>query len=107
MRGSKIFSVVTEPSFALSVFRLEPPSAKSLEPAAALEQLNALNQALYARISSRSDILLTKTKLNDTLCIRFAIGAVMTTRKHIDQAWAILNEEAGVALKEWFENLEL
>ena len=93
--------MVTKPSFALSVFRLEPPSAKSLEPAVALERLNTLNQTFYAGISSRSDILLTKTKLNDTLCVRFAIGAVTTTRKHIDQAWAILNEEADVALKGW------
>ena len=92
---------MTEPSFALSVFRLTPSLPADLTDAQALEQLNALNRDYYSRLSSRPEILLTQTKLNDVFCIRFAIGAARTTKEHIDKAWGILQEEAQVTLKEW------
>ncbi|KAF7789995.1 hypothetical protein EIP86_000943 [Pleurotus ostreatoroseus] len=98
---SSSFSLVTEPSFALSVFRLKPPSAASLPPESVEESLNELNQSFYRCVTARPDILLTQTKLNGTYCIRFAIGAVRTQKHHIDHAWALLQEEAGVAIAEW------
>ena len=85
----------------MSVFRLAPSGLPDVQ---AEEELNDLNRAYYARLSSRSDILLTQTKLNGTFCIRFAVGAARTTKAHIDKAWETLQEEAGVALKEWEEN---
>ncbi|KAJ3529049.1 hypothetical protein NM688_g7910 [Phlebia brevispora] len=102
---SPTFSLVTEPSFALSVFRLQPPAAASIKPDELEQRLNELNQAFYRRVTARPDILLTQTKLNGTFCIRFAIGAVRTKKEHVDRAWALIQEEAAVAVKEWCENL--
>ncbi|KAH9942073.1 pyridoxal phosphate-dependent transferase [Amylocystis lapponica] len=101
IQSSPDFSLVTPPSFALTVFRLTPqsalPSAQSLTEA----QLNELNRAFYARLAARTDITLTQTDLNGIYCVRFAVGAARTQRVHIDKAWALIQEEAGSALEEW------
>jgi len=93
--SSSKFELVTEPSFALTVFRLVPPSSDATTTEAAL---NSLNQSFYSRISARPDIWLTQTKINGVFCIRFAIGAARTTKEHIDKAWVLLNKEADAAL---------
>ncbi|KAI0342421.1 hypothetical protein BDW22DRAFT_1357765 [Trametopsis cervina] len=103
IRSSPDFSLVTEPSFALSVFRLTPPSIVSTsdDHAATEEHLNTLNKSFYGRLSSRHDIALTQTKLNGIFCIRLAIGAARTQKEHIDHAWRVIQEEAGLALAAW------
>lgn len=93
--SSSKFELVTEPSFALTVFRLVPSSSDAMITEAAL---NSLNQSFYSRISARPDIWLTQTKINGVFCIRFAIGAARTTKEHIDKAWVLLNKEADAAL---------
>ena len=98
---------MTEPSFALSVFRLTPPIAESWDAPVQKQRLNNLNEEFYKRLSSREEIYLTKTKLNDVVCIRFAIGAVRTKQEHVDHAWAILQEEAEVATKDWIQEFDL
>ncbi len=101
VKMSSTFSLVTEPSFALSVFRLAPSSMIASNSKFAEEQLNELNRAFYGRISARPDILLTQTKLNGIFCLRFAIGAASTKKEHIDSAWALLEEEARGTLSDW------
>ncbi|KIP09950.1 hypothetical protein PHLGIDRAFT_28767 [Phlebiopsis gigantea 11061_1 CR5-6] len=101
VRAEPSFSLVTEPAFALTVFRLAPALPTGLPAAAQLAQLNALNRSYYAKLNARPDIYLTQTQLNGTFCIRFAIGAARTTRAHVDRAWAILQEEAAGVLAEW------
>ena len=99
VRASSTIELVTEPSFALSVFRvlLGSQTNDGPEPNA----LNELNRAFYARLSARPDILLTQTMINGTFCVRFAVGAARTTRRHIDEAWGIIHEEAVAAVNEW------
>ena len=97
---------MTEPAFALSVFRLTPALPAGLASTESLARLNALNRAYYAKLNARPDIYLTQTQLNGTFCIRFAIGAARTTLAHIDRAWAILQEEAEGALAEWTTKAE-
>lgn len=103
IESSKEFSLVTEPSFALSVFRLTPELAGNLTEVQRPEELNSLNRIYHARLNSRPDIYLTQTMLNGTFCIRFAIGAARTTKAHIDRAWEILQEESKVVIQEWSE----
>ncbi|KAM6495469.1 Pyridoxal phosphate-dependent transferase [Amanita muscaria] len=95
VRGSDLLELVTETSLALSVFRLNPSRSKSMK------ELNELNRLFYDRISSRDDILLTQTVLNGVACIRFAVGAYRTEKKHIDQAFQLLLKEGRLAIKEW------
>ncbi|TCD60569.1 hypothetical protein EIP91_009853 [Steccherinum ochraceum] len=97
VRSSPTFHLVTQPSFALTVFRLVPASSASTDTTA----LNTLNESFYSRISARQDIWLTQTKINGVFCIRFAVGAARTTKEHIDKAWKLLNEEAEIALADW------
>ncbi|KAI0826139.1 pyridoxal phosphate-dependent transferase [Irpex lacteus] len=103
LRSSSDFSLVTEPSFALSVFRLTPPSiASAVNDKEKLEAtFNDLNKDYYTRVSGRNDIALTQTKMNGTFCIRFAIGAARTQKTHIDRAWQILQEEAQATISSW------
>ncbi|PCH37501.1 PLP-dependent transferase [Wolfiporia cocos MD-104 SS10] len=99
--ASPDFSLVTPPSFALTVFRFAPAHLATLSEAA----LNDLNHAMYTRISARTEIFLTQTKLNGTFCVRFVVGSGLTRTEHIEQAWALIQEEAGVAVKEWEDKL--
>ena len=106
IKSSNEFALVTEPSFALSVFRLTPELPRGLTEAQQLEKLNSLNRVYYGKLNARPDIYLTQTMLNDTFCIRFAVGAARTTKAHIDRAGEILKEEASVVVREWLETKE-
>lgn len=94
MESSDLFEIVTPPSLALTVIRLAPKDHQHT-----LSQLNDLNRALYKSISARTDIMLTQTMLNDTFCIRFAVGAAKTDEGHIKKAYELLCEEAKSVLK--------
>lgn len=65
--------------------------------------MNDLNRSFYSRLSSRTDILLTQTVLNDVFCIRLAIGAERTRIHDIHHAYGILVEEAEKTVEEWKE----
>ena len=95
--ASSLFSLFTRPSFALTVFRLTPPT-KEGEILRSGDELNALNRLFFEHISARDDILLTQTDLNGVVCIRFAIGGVRTQECHIRRAFEMLCEEAHVVL---------
>lgn len=103
VQASPMFSLVTPPSFAMSVFRLTPALPEELSHTQAEAELDTLNRAYYARLSARPDIFLTQTLLNGTFCVRFAVGAARTTEAHIEHAWQVLQDEAGLAVKEWEE----
>ncbi|GLB37364.1 putative pyridoxal-dependent decarboxylase conserved domain containing protein [Lyophyllum shimeji] len=98
---SDLLSLVTPPSLALSVFRLEPKPKSPDKPLLSLESLNNLNKLFYGRISARNDILLTQTVLNGVHCIRFAVGAARTEASHIKQACELLHKEAELTLEAW------
>ncbi|TFK23692.1 aromatic-L-amino-acid decarboxylase [Coprinopsis marcescibilis] len=103
--NSKYFKLVTEPSLALTVFRLLP--GKESTQAQTTERLNELNQIFFDLISSRKDLMLTKTSLNGEVCIRFVVGSSRTTLDHVIRAYNILEEEANKALQLWAEPHEV
>lgn len=96
---SPILSLVTPPSFSLTVFRLNP----SADPDAPipLEALNNLNRTFFGRISARTDIYLTQTTLNEVYCVRFAVGSAWTEEKDIRAAFDIIKKEAELAIEAW------
>ncbi|KAI0768182.1 aromatic-L-amino-acid decarboxylase [Trametes elegans] len=106
IRASPDFELVTTPSLALSVFRLTLPSTATFkDQEAAHAAQNELNRAFHARVSTESDkIFLTQTKLNDTFCIRFSVGAQRTRKEHIDSAWAVIQANARAAAHEWLRS---
>jgi len=97
VQNSLIFSLVTQPSLTLTVFRLIPPEADT----SALESVNDLNRLFYGRISARDDIMLTQTTLNGIFCIRLAVGATRTTEAHVRTAYDVICKEAKIALEIW------
>ena len=100
---SKILSLVTPPSFALSVFRLVPAGVQG---GLSLEALNELNRSLFGRLSARQDIMLTQTNLNGIFCIRLVIGAARTDEQHVRNAYDIVAEEAEGVLQAWHQTTE-
>ena len=94
------FSLVVQPSLALTVFRYVP-QPKADQPALTLESLNDLNRLLHGRISARHDIMMTQTTLNGIFCIRFVTGATRTTEAHVRAAYDIVCKEAETALEIW------
>jgi aromatic-L-amino-acid/L-tryptophan decarboxylase len=101
VQDSVNLSLVTQPSLALTVFRLVPrPEAdEQLEPPLTLESVNDLNRLLYSRLCARDDIMLTQTTLNGLFCIRLAVGATRTTEIHIRTAFDVIYREAETALE--------
>src|ERR1700692_4176277 len=97
IRSSSQLTLVTPPSYALSVFRLQPQ--KEMDE----ELLNNLNRLFYDRISARSDILLTRTELNGTFCIRFVVGAARTNATHTQKAFDLLRAEGEMTIKAFQE----
>jgi aromatic-L-amino-acid decarboxylase len=94
---SDLFSVVTKPSLAMTVFRIAPKSLAYLETS----ELNALNRAFHARLAARSDIAITQTDLNGVFCVRMVIGAEQTVESDIEQAFALMKDEAMVLVRNW------
>ena len=98
------FSLVTQPSLALTVFRLVPEPEADDQPALSLESLNELNRLFYGRISARNDIMMTQTNLKGIFCIRFVTGATRTTEVHVRAAYDILCKEAEATLEMWAQS---
>lgn len=96
IRSSKELSLVTPPSFAISVFHMTGPSDSEGAPT----KRNQLTQALYRKLEERRDIKLTKTVLNDIFCIRFAVGSARTEGRHVDAAYEIILNEARAVIAE-------
>jgi aromatic-L-amino-acid/L-tryptophan decarboxylase len=95
IRSSSIFTLVTRPSFALSVFRILPAGSSY-----SFEELNTLNRSFHGRLLKRSDIILTQTVLNGVFCMRFAVGARETLEEDIENAFKVISQEAEDTLKE-------
>lgn len=95
---SKVLTLATEPSLALSVFRITPPEGEENFSADALNDLNA---RFFKAISLRDDIMLTQTSLNGRICIRLAVGCIRTEENHIKQAHEIVEREAAKVIETW------
>ena len=52
------------------------------------------NQRLLDALTRSGKLFLTHTKLNDKLTLRFSIGQTNTERRHVEQAWALIQQTA-------------
>jgi len=53
-----------------------------------------VNQTLMDRLNRSGDLYLTHTRLDDRMTLRFCIGQTNTERRHVEQAWKRVQEEA-------------
>jgi aromatic-L-amino-acid decarboxylase len=57
------------------------------------------NQRLMDRLNQSGDMYLTHTGIQDRLTLRFCVGQTGTERRHVEQAWSRIQEEAEVLEK--------
>lgn len=86
------FEVVAPRTFALVCFRLLPP--RDDEGCG-----NKLNRDLLDIVNSTGKIFISHTALSGNYILRFAVGAPLTEKRHVDAAWKVLQDEASVLLK--------
>ncbi|RKZ18650.1 aspartate aminotransferase family protein [bacterium] len=55
---------------------------------------NRLNKELLERINAEGTIYLTLTALDGVTTLRLAVGQTNTRRRHVEQAWEVLQQEA-------------
>ena len=53
-----------------------------------------INQRLMNRLNQSGDIYLTHTGMHDQITLRFCVGQTGTERRHVEQAWRRIQEEA-------------
>ncbi|BEJ10639.1 hypothetical protein CspHIS471_0100610 [Cutaneotrichosporon sp. HIS471] len=92
------FEIVAPPRLGLLCFRLKKEGANATE-------LDGLNVELNSRLAARPDVHLTQTILKsedagEIFCIRFAIGALRTTKQDVDEVWAEVVKESDRLLLE-------
>ena len=55
---------------------------------------DATNQALMERLNASGDLFLTHTKLDGKFTLRFCVGQTQTQERHVERAWARIQEES-------------
>ncbi len=75
------FEVVVQPPLTLVCFRLSQGGDEA-------------NQRLLDALNRTGKLFLTHTKLHDKLTLRFSIGATYTERRHVEQAWELIQQTA-------------
>jgi aromatic-L-amino-acid decarboxylase len=58
------------------------------------KQIDELNRLLLARINATRRVYLTHTTLGGRYVLRLVIGQRLTERKHVEEAWRLINEAA-------------
>ena len=76
--------------FSVVCFRVAPPGE------ADEGRLERLNAAVLERVNSSGEVFLSHTKLKGRYCLRLAIGNLGTGPRHVDRAFRLTCEAAGL-----------
>ena len=80
------FEVCAPVPFSTVCFRAVTPGT--------LEEQNAFNERLLAKVNAASPVFLGHTKVQDRVMIRLAIGNARTTEAHVRAAWDLVRDSA-------------
>jgi len=91
VNAEPLFALAAPVSMGVVCFRYAPKGADD-------EAVDALNEAVVARVNASGEGYLTHTRLAGRTCMRIGIGNIRTTEAHLAQVWArILSECAGAS----------
>jgi len=76
------FEIVAPHPLSLVCFRLRGPD----EP----------NEQLLERVNATGQVFLTHTRINGAFTLRLAVGSPATEERHVQAAWRLIQESAGV-----------
>ncbi|KAJ8629068.1 hypothetical protein MRB53_022391 [Persea americana] len=88
--GDPRFEIVVPRQFALVCFRLNP--------AGRVDSVDELNRKLLDSVNSTGRLYMTHTVVGGVYLLRFAVGSTLTEMRHVDAAWELIKEKAGVLL---------
>lgn len=74
------FELVVPPSLSLVCFRLRADDSR--------------NRAVMDNLNESGELMLTHTTVDDRLTLRLAIGGTRTERRHVEQAWKLIQQAA-------------
>jgi aromatic-L-amino-acid decarboxylase len=80
VEASEEFELVVDPPLNLVCFRHIDGDTAS--------------RAIMDRLNASGDLFMTHTKLDDRFALRLCVGQTHTERRHVEQAWSRLQEEA-------------
>ena len=89
VEGAPGFVVPAPSPFGLVCLRHEPPALAGDGAA-----LDAWNRDLLAEINAAGEVFLTHTQLDGRYTLRMAIGQWQTERRHVERAWALIQQAA-------------
>ena len=87
IRDSDDFELLLPPFLNLTCFRCWPEGAPE-------SRLNPLNQDLLERLNASGVLFLTHTKIDGKYVLRMVIGQTYIEGRHVETAWAALQEAA-------------
>ena len=87
IEASPDFELMAPAPLGLVCFRYHPPDAALDE-----SRLDEMNTTLLARVNATRRVHLTHTRLGGRYVIRMAIGQRQTERRHVEEAWQLLQE---------------
>ena len=82
------FEIVAPPVLSLLCLRYRPAG---IDDASALD---ALNRRLLNRLNDSGALFLSQTRIRDRFALRFSIGQTTTEPRHVEAAWARIQETA-------------
>jgi aromatic-L-amino-acid/L-tryptophan decarboxylase len=96
VKASKNFELSAPISMGVVCFRLAAGSgdAGRRSSIAAKEKLDALNSAIVETINRSGRAYLNQTKLRGQTVIRIGLGNILTTERHLRDAWNLIRETA-------------
>jgi aromatic-L-amino-acid decarboxylase len=87
VRAAPGWEVVAPHPMSLVVFRWAPPALDET-------QRDAANQRILDAVNASGRVYLSHTRLDGRLVLRLAIGNLRTERRHVADAWALLQDAA-------------
>jgi aromatic-L-amino-acid decarboxylase len=89
IEDSDDFELLRRPVLSLLCFRYRPVDVPD-------EAIDAMNERLLNAVNDSGRIYVTHTRLRDDYAIRFVVGQTATERRHVHEAWEVLQEVARV-----------